>query len=495
MQGLGMMVRKLVCAWLLVVTGLAVSAMKVSAEVKVTGIFSSHMVLQRDMPVPVWGTAAPGEKVAVNFRSQVKSAVADANGKWLVKLDKLEVGGPDVMKIAAANTITLEDVLVGEVWLGSGQSNMDLPVSQANVLNTAIDCLGDPVLAGLSARSYPKLRLFINGNRWEEATPTNNLKFSALLFAFGVPLQKDLNVPVGLMKSAQGATSSRCWLSQDAFDSDPACKEAVLKLMENQGDKLLPQQKWGAIKVGDLYEGRIRSMIPYAIRGVLWDQGEAGTDMAGVDQYTLMGALIRGWRKDWAQGDFPFLYIQKPSGPGCAWDYDDPVTRLARPFAPLPNGVPGDGGNNDNYIRIMRHPNTAMVTSSDLGTKNHPDNKSGYGARAARVALGFAYGRKVEYYGPRYQSHKLEGGKVRVSFDHIGKGLAWCNGAKLQGFAIAGEDRAFQWADAVIDGQTVVLSCDQVKNPVAASYGWGDTYPWANLFNKDQLPALPFRTE
>jgi len=143
----------------------------------------------------------------------------------------------------------------------------------------------------------------------------------------------------------------------------------------------------------------------------------------------------------------------------------------------------------------MQYPNAAMATSTDLGPGIHPVNKSGYGARAARVALGMVYGRKVEIYGPVYQAHKVEGGKVRVTFTHVGQGLAFRNGDKLQGFAVAGEDKVFHWADAVVDGEAVVLSCAKVANPVAVRYGWGRTHPWANLFNKDGLPALPFRTD
>ncbi|MEI7900667.1 MAG: sialate O-acetylesterase [bacterium] len=429
--------RKSVCARLLVAsTSLVLSGMTARAEVRVPAVFSSHMVLQRDLPVPLWGTAAPGEKVTVSFRRQEKSAAADANGKWLVRLAPLKAGGPDTLKISGTNTIELADVLVGEVWVGSGQSNMD--GSADNYVQI------DDVLAKMvSGGPYPQVRLFYE-NRWKESTPTNNLKFSALLLAFGLPLQKELGVPVGLMKSAQGATASRHWLGQEAFDADPACKEAVLKMTAVRGaDKLLPSQLWGAIKVGGLYESRIRPMIPYGIRGVFWDQGEAGTDMAGVDQYTLMGALIRGWREDWGQGAFPFLYVQKPSGPGCAWDYDDPVTRLAQKFAPLPGNVPGAGAGQEvySYLRIMRYPNTAMVTSSDLGIKNHPDNKSGYGARAARVAMGMVYGRKVEVYGPVYQSHKVEGDKVRVSFTHVGQGLAWRHGDKTSGLCRRRRDK------------------------------------------------------
>jgi sialate O-acetylesterase len=257
---------------------------------------------------------------------------------------------------------------------------------------------------------------------------------------------------------------------------------------------------------------------------VLWDQGESSTGLVGIDQYTVMGALIKGWRKDWGQ-DFPFIYVQKPSGGGCAWDNTDPVTSKGMPLKPLPNLVPGgkeSGEGRDNYLRIRNYPNTFMSTSSDLSpttdptseqlangiTYNeagmHPENKSGFGARAARVALGGVYGKEVEIYGPVYKSYKIEGNKVIISFDHVGRGLAFKKGEsvdKLQGFTITGDAKTFNynkpvfvWADAAIEGNTVVVSSDKVLTPVAVRYAWAGQHPWANLFNKDGLPALPFST-
>ncbi|MBE3109509.1 MAG: sialate O-acetylesterase [Acidobacteria bacterium] len=480
------------------------------------------MVLQRDMPVPVWGSAAPGEKVTVKFRDQEKTAVADNDGKWLVKLDPLKAGGPDKLTVAAANTVTLDDVLVGEVWVGSGQSNMAGGVS---------GYVGkDPVLAKLSAGApYPNLRFARAKGGWQEATPENVNGFSALLFGFGVRLHQELQVPVGLALGAVGGTPSGYWLSEEAYAADAACKEVVQKFAATYSFEAAQKKyeqnlaKWekeaaeakqagkptprkpaapvkagkGQGKIGNLYEAHIRPFIPHAIRGVLWDQGESGTAITGMDQYTLMGALIRGWRKEWGQGDFPFLYVQKPSGGGCAWDPADPVTKQAVPFGPLPAAMPNtnDGTYVETHVRIMQYPNTAMVTSTDLGAGVHPINKSAYGERACRVALGMVYGRNVEIYGPVYQSHKVEGNKVRITFGHIGQGLTIRHAEKLQGFAIAGEDKVFHWADAAIDGDTVVVSSDPVAKPVALRYAWGRAHPWANLFNKDGLPALTFRTD
>jgi sialate O-acetylesterase len=512
------------------------------AEVKLPPVLSSHMVLQRDMAVPVWGTAATGEKVTVKFRTQEKSAVTDDKGNWMVKLDALKAGDPDVMTVSGTNTLKLEDVLVGEVWVGSGQSNMDMPVSSYTS--------GDEVLAKAASGTYPKLRLIRIGNSgWNEAVPANIEKTSALLFSFGLPLQQKLDVPVGLLVAAVGGTPSGYWLSEEAYANDAACKDVVAKYAatysfedaqkrveaemvkyeqakaewdklskDEQKGKNAPRKPAPALKagecnnkVGHLYAARIKPFMPFAIRGVLWDQGESGTAIQGVDQYTLMGALIRGWRQEWGQGDFPFIYVQKPSGSGCAWDPTDSVTGKADKFSALPPLVPNDGANRELHIRIMQYPNTAMVSSSDLGPGTHPTNKSGYGARAYRTAMGFVYGQKVEFYGPIYQSSKIDGNKVVVSFTHVGQGLAFKEGApsatstssgqagsgqgKLQGFALAGKDRQFVWADAVIVADTVVVSSDKVTEPAFVRYAWAQQHPWANLFNKDGLPALPFRTD
>ncbi len=492
------------------------------AEVKLPPVLSSHMVLQRDQAVPIWGTAAPEEKVTVKFRDQSKTVEADKSGKWSVKVGPFKAGGPDALSVMGSNTVTLEDVLVGEVWVGSGQSNMDMNV------NSYIK--GDEALEkAVGAAPYAQLRLVRGRGSWQEANEANVKNFSALLFSFGVRLQKELDVPVGLMVGAVGGTPSGFWLSEEAYNADEPCKEVIKKFAETYPLEELKKKyeqdlaKWeqdaeaakkdgktpppkptapkkpGEVsgKIGNLYEAHIRPFLPFGIRGVLWDQGESGTAIHGLDQYTLMGALLRGWRKEWGQGDFPFLYIQKPSGGGCAWDPNDPVTKQANKFVVLPKGVPDTkaGLYRENHIKIMQYPQTAMVTATDLGSGIHPVNKSGYGERSVRVALGMVYGRKVEYYGPIYQELKPDGNKLHISFTHVGQGLAFKHGEKLQGFAIAGEDKVFHWADAVIEGNTVIVSCPQVEKPVAVRYAWGGDHPWANLFNKDGLPALMFRSD
>ncbi|MBB5031181.1 sialate O-acetylesterase [Prosthecobacter vanneervenii] len=508
-------------------------ASALQAEVKLSKVFTPHMVLQRGMAVPVWGTAAPGEKVTVSFAGQSKTATADDKGAWSVKLEALQASTEPRTLIIGDKKI--EDVLVGDVWVGSGQSNMDMTVSSYTK--------DDPVLDAASKQSYPHLRLLRKDPTatWEQATPETNVKFSALLFSFGFPLQKELNVPVGLMVGAVGGTPSGFWLSEDMYRSDAACAEAVkafaptYKYDELMAKYTVEKAKWDVElaawkkqaeaakkegkeptrpprgpqpvgkagepnfgKVGQLFEQFIRPYVGYGIKGVLWDQGESRTNIAGVDQVTLMGALIGGWRKAWGQGDFPWLYVEKPSGGGCAYDYTQPMNRLAEKFAPLPKTIPNNPDKEYSHVafeQIMKYKNTHMVISSDLGNGIHPPNKSGYGARAVQVALAVAYDRGNEYLGPQLASHSISGGKVTLKFKHSGKGLAFKNGDKLQGFSIAGADKKFVWADAVIEGDSVIVSSKDVPQPAAVRYAWSNAFQWANLFNQDGLPAQPFRTD
>jgi len=521
------MMRHVVCVAVVLVMAATGFGQGTGTTLRLPTVLSSHMVLQREMVVPIWGTAAPGATITVTFAGQTKTGMADGRGAWQAKLDPLTASAePRTMTITVAGQppLALEDVLVGEVWVGSGQSNMQTPV--ANYTND------DPVLVANAAVPHPQLRLLRSvASHWEPVTPAAVRGFSALLFSFGVPLQKALNVPVGLMVGAVGGTPSGYWLSEAAYRSDASCQALVSKAAAaytpekaaqaqrnytkaladwtqatNAAPKVagkpLPHKPEPPVApgvchgvVGNLYEQWIHPMQPYAMRGVLWDQGESGTAIEGVDQYTLMGALIGGWRQAWGQGDFPFIYVQKPSGGGCAWDQADPVTRKAEAFMAVPPAVPADGGYRETHIRIMQYTNTAMVTASDLGWGTHPVCKSGYGARAARVALGNVYGQPVEIYGPLYQAQTVEGGKIRVRFTHVGQGLASRPADKLQGFAVAGADKQFVWAEAVIEGDSVVVSSAKVSAPVAVRYAWSKNHPWANLFYKDGLPALPFRTD
>ena len=510
------------------------------ADVKLPPFFSQHMVLQRETKAPIWGTAEAGEKVTVRFRDQELLATADAQGNWRVELKGLKAGGPDELIIAGKNTITLDDVLVGEVWVGSGQSNM--------AGNVGGYFKNDPVLAEMAATAHPQIRGCGATSGWKVSSPSTNGGFSAILFAMAVRLHEELNVPVGMMLGAVGGTPSGAWISPEAFAADKPSQKLLAEYTEaypaavqkyeqvdlarwkQEAEKLkaagkdpprgpaappIPPGTVNGKPIGYLYASHIKPMVGYGIRGVLWDQGEAQTQVGGVDQYVMMGALIRGWRNEWNVGEFPFIYVQKPSGNGCAWDAPPPPANPARtsPLAPaavalppviqaftaLPGTVPGtqDGYYVETYIKMMKYPNVGMVISTDLGAGIHPIIKSGYGSRAAKVALGIAYGKPVEYYGPVYASHTIEGSTARVKFTHVGKGLAMRHSEKLQGFAVAGDDKVFHWAEAKIDGDTVVVSSPDVAKPTAVRYAWGslNNRTWANLFNQDGLPAVTFRTD
>jgi sialate O-acetylesterase len=536
-----------------VAVSMGLPAARSSAAVTLPRVFGSRMVMQRDTPVPIWGTAEPGESVTVTFRDQTRTATADGRGNWRVALDPLNAGGPDRL---SAGTIVLEDVLVGEVWLGSGQSNMAIMVKQ---------CPRDRELVRLAARGHDRLRMLRQEPEagWERSTPETNQAFPAQLFAFGCRLEEKLGVPVGLLVAAVGATPSGSWITPEMFAADAdvralvermapaydrdafrrafeaeraawtagkAADEAEARRAGRTPPRAAPPptrpaeavgKPHGGGPMGDLFERHVRPYAGFSIRGVLWDQGESGTRIAGVDQATLMPALIKGWRAAWGS-DFPFLYVQKPSGAGTAWDLDDPLHAAAAKFEPQPAEVPPQFDadlswpefrcrprNNERdiwerntpafshglHLEIMKTPGTFMVTSTDLGAGVHPQLKSAYGRRGADVALGAVYAAGDEIYGPLAAGHAVEGSSVRIRFTHVGRGLAARHADRLQGFIVAGADRRFHWADARIDGDTVVVSSPKVPAPAAVRYAWAPRFPWANLFNEDGLPAQPFRTD
>ncbi len=509
--------------------------------VELPAVFSDHMVLQREMPVPVWGTAEPGEEVTVVFRDQKKSTTAEAsNGAWRIELGALSLGDPGTMTVTGSKSpdaLTFSDVLVGDVWVGSGQSNM-----AGRVAGYAAN---DPTLAqARDAAPYAQIRLHHIGKTpagWQQATVENVDAFSALLFAFGEALHAELDVPIGLMLGAVGGTPSGYWLSESAFSKDAGVQAEIAKFAEGYDhaeamkkyqeetlpkwqetlqqiekaiqedpESKLPKQRKPAkpaapavaggstrgAQQGGLYEKYIRPALGYGIRGVLWDQGESGSGILGASQFAMMQALIRGWREEWQQREFPFLFVQKPSGGGCAFSAADPITREADPFTALPATGPNGGGDTRwDYVELMNlMPSAYMVSVCDLGGTVHPINKWGYGQRAARVALGAAYKKDgVVWSGPKFRELETEAdGKMRVHFDHVGGGLKLAHSETLQGFELAGADGKFVWADAMIDGDTVLVSSEKIAEPKAVRFGFSQVRGWANLFNAEGLPALVF---
>jgi sialate O-acetylesterase len=506
--------------WLqcLVVVGLAwLPVPAVFAEVKPHPLISNGMVLQRGMKAPIWGTAGKDEKVTVRFQGQEVSTTAN-DGKWQVQLDDLKEGGPYEMTISGANTIQLKNVLVGEVWVCSGQSNMEWPVSLTVDSDKTIANSKNPMIRLFTVEkrpaSAPKADVPVHNalGKWHECDPATVGGFTAVGYFFGRDLQKALKVPIGLIHTSWGGTPAESWTSRGALEAEPSLKymadnqaralEQYPKALEKYvadltkykeavdkavaaGEDLPPapqppvnpaKNAWGA---STLYNGMIASLVPYAIRGAIWYQGESNAGRAH-EYRTLLPAMIKDWRAAWKQGDFPFLVVQLA-----------PFMKIETQPAESAWAELRDA----QLYTTKTVPNTAEAVITDVGEEYdiHPRKKEPVGARLALAARALAYGEKIEYSGPVYKDMKVEGDKVVLSFDHVGGGLV-AKGGEITGFTIAGEDRKFVNAEAQIEGDKVVVRSANVAHPVAVRFGWAN-YPVVNFWNKDGLPATPFRTD
>lgn len=487
---------------------LLAAACSLHAAVKLPAVISDHMVLQRGMPVRIWGTAEPGENVRVDLQGQSVSVKAGANGKWTAWLKPLVAAGPLEFTIAGTNTITIKDVLVGEVWLGSGQSNMEFR------LQTAVN--HDEEIAHAD---YPMIHLFqvkravadqpaddVVGT-WQVCSPATAKGFSAVEYFFGRNLQQDLHVPMGLIESDWGGTPAQSWTSHQAMESDPA-----LKFVLDEWEKVLAnypaaRQKYDATleawnktvaqaraegktapnrpappagpghqnTPAGLYNGMIAPLTQYAIRGVIWYQGEsnANSDIHAYGYKRLFGAMIEDWRNRWGEGDFPFYFVQLANyQTNGRW----PVLR-------------------ESQTETLRLANTAMAVIIDIGESKdiHPKNKQDVGLRLSLAARALTYHEPIEYSGPMFQTAAQEGGKIRVYFTHA-DGLQARGGGPIKGFEVAAADGKYVEAEAWADGNTMVVSNGQVAEPVAVRYAWADD-PVANLVNQVGLPTSPFRSD
>jgi sialate O-acetylesterase len=477
----------------LLLTSVFLASLNSRAEVRLHALFSSNMVLQQGMAVPVWGWADDGEIVTVKFRGQSISAKAK-DGRWSLKLHSLQAGGPDVFTVSTkSNTIQLTNVLVGEVWVCSGQSNMEWPLSSAYQpeadiaasINPAIRLFTVPKLKAESPASDVR-------NAWKECDPQNARRFSAVAYYFGRDLQKALGVPVGLIHTSWGGSPAEAWMSRPALSGNPRYrkeiiesyqnawqqyKDAIAKLEAGNTGSKRPTMPW---KPSELYNGMIAPLIPFGIRGAIWYQGESNVGRA--QQYrALFPDLIRNWRRDWGEGNFTFLCVQLAPYQAIRTEPGDSAWAELREAQLLATKV---------------LPKVGMVVITDVGDPKdvHPRKKEPVGARLALAALGIAYGQKIEYSGPIYRDMQTKHGKAILHFDHVGKGLEARDG-ELKGFAICGDDRKFVWAKAEIQpNSTVAAGSPDVPKPVAVRYGWADC-PVVNLWNKDGLPASPFRTD
>ena len=493
---------------------LLVNAGTVFADVKVAAVINNNMVLQQGKKVTIWGWAEPGEEVmvSVSWHSMKWGVTAGKDGKWMFKMNSPKVGGPYEMVISGKNTITIKNIMVGEVWACSGQSNMQWAVRQSADSEQEI-----------AAADYPHIRLFTVERKvaekpqsdcvgsWQLCSPETIPGFSAVAYYFARELHKELDVPIGLIHASWGGTPAEAWTSRDALKAVPECEpiltryaDAIAKYPQAKKEyeqkvaewkdavekakaegKKPPRRPRAPFGPGNphspagLYNAMIAPLIPYAIQGAIWYQGESNASRAY--QYRkLFPAMIKCWRNNWRQGNFPFLFVQ-----------------LANFRAVNSEPSESDWAElREAQLMTLALSNTGMAVIIDIGEADniHPRNKQDVGRRLALWALGKTYGKKLVYSGPVYKSMKVEGDKIILNFEHVGSGLVAKGDEPLKGFAIAGAEKKFVWADAKIDGDTVVVGSSEVSGPVAVRYAWADN-PVCNLYNKEGLPASPFRTD
>ena len=457
--------------------GLALTlAVTIRAEIKPNSLFAEHCVLQRGVNVPVWGTANEGEKITVSFAGQAVTTIT-ANGVWKTWLQPMPANAnPQDLIIRGDTTCTLRDVLVGDVWLAGGQSNME---RQLGPRPPQPEIIGWREAA--AGANFPTIREFHvpahlavaptqdPGGKWAVCSPATVPEFSAVGFFFARALQQAERVPVGILFSAVGGTTAEAWTSAAALKAMPDFRgavETVEKMPGFPGD--LESHK---NKPTGLFNAMIAPLQSFPIKGIIWYQGESNCER-GRQYRELFPRLIADWRRGWGRGDLPFLFVQ--IAPSKYWT---PEIREAQ------------------LLTLQKSPHTAMIGTADIGDANdmHPAQKAPVGERLALAARALAYGEKIEYSGPLFATMKVKRGRAIISFTHTDGGLV-AQGGALRGFTIAGADGKFVPAKAEIKGRTVVVSSDTVPAPVAVRYGWASA-PDVNLFNQAGLPASPFRTD
>ena len=488
------------------------SAVLAQAEVRLHNLFTDHMVLQQGTSVPVWGWAEDGEKITVEFAGQ-KVATTTKNGRWMVKLKNLQPGAPGVLHVfgdkgAQHTALQVNDVLVGEVWIASGQSNMEWPLRSSFNVTNDIAASANPQIRLFTV---PKLKLNAPTNNvkgaWQECEPGTVPGFSAVAYYFARDLQKALGVPVGVIHTSWGGSPAEVWLREEVMAADKDYKRDILDTFEASNQKAIaaiaqwekekaaatqekqpftkrrPGTSW---KPAELYNGMIANIIPYAINGAIWYQGESNAGRAW--QYRrLFADMIKNWRNDWDR-DFTFLEVQLAP-------YDQSRKRSVEQITATPVESNWAELREAQLLATENLKKVGMAVITDVGDKDdiHPTKKQPVGARLALLARKITYGEKIVADGPTYDGVKFKDGKAILSFKNVGGGLA-AQGGALTGFAIAGEDKQFTWATATIEGDKVVVSSATVTKPTAVRYGWAD-FPVVNLWNKDGLPATPFRTD
>jgi sialate O-acetylesterase len=492
---------------------LAVCTLAVRADVSLPSIFSDNMVVQGDSETPVWGKAEAGEEVTVTLAGKTQKVKTDADGKWATKIDTPKAGVAFEMTIEGKNKIVIKNCLAGEVWVCSGQSNMEWSVKAS----------ANPDQEAANAK-YPNIRMFIvkkavadtpqwncEGS-WVVCSPETVSTFSAVGYYFGRHLHQTLNVPVGLIHTSWGGTPAESWTSKPALKADPEyqpifdrfdqkvkdypkAKENfpnVLKKWEEAAAKAKAEGKQApnkprppsepekdSWKPAGLFNAMLNPIIPFRIKGAIWYQGESNAGRAY--QYrTLFATMIEDWRKHWNQGEFPFLWVQLANFMGKKTEPGDSAWAELREA--------------QQYALALPHTGTGLAI--DIGEEKdiHPKNKQDVGKRLALGALKIAYGKDIPFSGPLLEKARFESGAAKLTFKHAYDGLKLKDG-KGAGFAVAGEDKKFHWAEVKVEGKdTLIITSSKVSNPVAVRYAWADN-PDVSLYNSADLPASPFRTD
>jgi sialate O-acetylesterase len=506
-------------------TFLLLSPSLLLAELSVPHFFSDHMVLQRERATAIWGKADANAEVTVSFKGKTATTQAAADGKWRAQIETgaADANGSVLTISAGADKLEIEDVLVGEVWFASGQSNMFYTMNRS------------PEYAGLIAESnHPALRMFnaplvtaeanqedIEGS-WKAATPETVPDYSAVAFFFARKLHLELGIPVGVIKSAWGGKPVETFTSRDALNTLPSTKALVDAMLKEEStyDQAKADaayatklEQWKATMAGAkgksaeerkrlpkkpdtpkrplltegrpgvLYAAMIHPFVGYTMRGAIWYQGEGNARPGAVPYDQTLPLMINDWRTRWAD-EFSFYYVQLAS-------YHAPSTEP---------GTPDSWALTQDRMRLVlaTTPKTGMAVTNDVGEANdiHPKNKKDPGERLARWALAKDYGKELIYSGPLFKSSAVKDGAIRVTFDQSGTGLKSRDGGALKRFEIAGADKIWHWADGKIDGtDSVIVSSDQVKQPAAVRYAWASNPEGANLINSEGLPASVFRTD
>jgi sialate O-acetylesterase len=504
----------------------------VRADVQVAELFTEHAVLQRDRPLPVWGWADAGEKVRISLGKESGVAVTGTDGRWQVTLKPQPVSKTALtLKVEGKKLIEIKDVLLGDVWLCSGQSNMEWVLGGCNApedIRTAELPLVRQFGVEYNFAVTPQMKV---KGRWVECSPQTAPGFTAVGFYFARRVFKETGVPIGLVKSSVGGTNIELWISQETLMNTPAIaaygnemRNSLSVYQKELADAVPAFERWTAkcreeMKAGrplpgapalpefpfservqrprcvTLFNGMIAPLFPFALRGVLWYQGEsnAGDAASGQQYLEKKRAMLNEWRKGFGDANLPFYFVQ-----------------LADWQQPNDNPAGGDGWAymREAQLHCLTLPHTGMAVASDIGDAGdiHPKNKFDVGERLARWALANEYGKTIEVSGPLFRELKIEGNKARVRFDHVGgglmvgrkEGLAPTSEVKdgvLKRFAIAGKDRKWVWADAKIDVDSVICTSPAVPNPVAVRYAFTMNPAGANLYNRDGLPASAFRSD